>query len=139
MNGAQALDWRLEWRPLAALLGLFLALFFLPAGVPRFDRAVTEGLLLSRDYAREHVLLCLVPAFFIAGAIGAFLSRAAVMRYLGAGAPKPVAYGTAAVSGTVLAVCSCTVLPLFSGIHRMGAGLGPAASSHGGKCGSVAA
>jgi hypothetical protein len=126
MNGVQALDWRLEWRPMAALLGLFLALLFLPAGVPRFDRAVIEGLLLSRDYAREHVLLCLVPAFFIAGAIGAFLSQAAVMRYLGAGAPKPVAYGTAAVSGTVLAVCSCTVLPLFSGIHRMGAGLGPA-------------
>jgi uncharacterized membrane protein YraQ (UPF0718 family) len=128
MNGVQTLDWRLEWRPLAALLALFLALFFLPAGAPRFDRAVIEGLLLSRDYAREHVLLCLVPAFFIAGAIGAFLGQSAVMRYLGAGAPKPVAYGTAAVSGTVLAVCSCTVLPLFSGIHRMGAGLGPASA-----------
>jgi hypothetical protein len=99
MNGTQALDWRLGWRPLAGLLGLFFALFFLPVGVPRFDRAVMEALLLSQDYARQHVLLCLVPAFFIAGAIGAFLSQAAVMRYLGAGAPKPVAYGTAAVSG----------------------------------------
>lgn len=126
MNGTHAVDLRIEWRPLAGLLGLLLALFFLPVGAPRFGRAVMEGLLLSQDYARQHVLLCLVPAFFIAGAIGAFLSQAAVMRYLGAGAPKPVAYGTAAVSGTVLAVCSCTVLPLFSGIHKMGAGLGPA-------------
>jgi uncharacterized membrane protein YraQ (UPF0718 family) len=128
MNGTHAIDLRIEWRPLAGLLGLFLALFFLPVGAPRFDRAVMEGLLLSQDYARQHVLLCLVPAFFIAGSIGAFLSQGAVMRYLGAGAPKPVAYGTAAVSGTVLAVCSCTVLPLFSGIHRMGAGLGPASA-----------
>jgi uncharacterized membrane protein YraQ (UPF0718 family) len=128
MNGTHALDLRLEWRPLAELLGLFLALFLLPVGAPRFDRAVMEGLLLSQEYARQHVLFCLVPAFFIAGAIGAFLSQAAVMRYLGAGAPKSLAYGTASVSGTVLAVCSCTVLPLFSGIHKMGAGLGPASA-----------
>jgi uncharacterized membrane protein YraQ (UPF0718 family) len=79
-----------------------------------------------KDYAREHVLLCLVPAFFIAGAISVFVRQDAVMRYLGAGANKVVAYGVASVSGTILAVCSCTVLPLFSGIYRRGAGLGPA-------------
>jgi uncharacterized protein len=72
------------------------------------------------------VLLCLVPAFFIAGAIGVFVSQAAVMRYLGPKAPKALAYGVAAVSGTILAVCSCTVLPLFASIHKRGAGLGPA-------------
>ncbi|MBE7557749.1 permease [bacterium] len=81
---------------------------------------------LSRWYAREHVLLCLVPAFFIAGAIGVFISQAAVMKYLGARANKVLAYGVASVSGSILAVCSCTVLPLFAGIWRMGAGLGPA-------------
>lgn len=126
MNGTAALDWRLEWRALAAILVLFLALFFLPLDAPRLREAVGEGLALSQDYAREHVLLCLVPAFFIAGAIGVFLSQESILRYLGPQARKGPAYGVAAVSGTVLAVCSCTVLPLFSGIHRMGAGLGPA-------------
>ena len=85
-----------------------------------------EAFHLARWYAREHVLLCLVPAFFIAGAIAAFVSQASVMKYLGAGARKVLAYGVGAVSGTILAVCSCTVLPLFAGIYRMGAGLGPA-------------
>ncbi len=87
-----------------------------------------EALHLARWYAREHVLLCLVPAFFIAGAIGVFISQASVMKYLGAKANKVVAYGVASVSGSVLAVCSCTVLPLFAGIWRMGAGLGPASA-----------
>jgi len=132
MNGTAAVDWRLEWRPLAGLLVLFLALFFLPFDAPRVDRvvgeAMGEGLLLAQDYARQHVLFCLVPAFFIAGAIGVFLSQESVMRYLGPGAKKLPAYGVAAVSGTILAVCSCTVLPLFSGIHQMGAGLGPASA-----------
>jgi len=72
------------------------------------------------------VILCLLPAFFIAGAIGVFLSKESVMRYLGAGAPRTLAYGVASFSGTILSVCSCTVLPLFAGIWRMGAGLGPA-------------
>lgn len=80
------------------------------------------------EYAREHVLLCLVPAFFIAGAISIFLNQQAVIRYLGPDAPKLVAYGVASVSGTILAVCSCTVLPLFKGIYKKGAGLGPAVS-----------
>jgi uncharacterized membrane protein YraQ (UPF0718 family) len=104
----------------------FAVFYWLPVGWPRFDGAVTEAFALTRWYAREHVLLCLVPAFFIAGAIASFVSQAAVMRYLGPRAPKVVAYGVASVSGTILAVCSCTVLPLFAGIHQMGAGLGPA-------------
>ncbi len=104
----------------------FLAIYFMPIDTPRFDSALRESVALTRWYAREHVLLCLVPAFFIAGAIAAFVSQGAVMKYLGPKAPKPLAYGVAAVSGTILAVCSCTVLPLFAGIHRRGAGLGPA-------------
>jgi len=119
-------DWKREWRPLAWMAAAFAVLYWLPVGWPRFDGAVTEALALTRWYAREHVLLCLVPAFFIAGAIASFVSQAAVMKYLGPRAPKAVAYGVAAVSGTILAVCSCTVLPLFAGIHQMGAGLGPA-------------
>ncbi len=119
-------DWRREWKPLLWMLAAFAVFFWLPVGSPRFDGAVTEALALTRWYAREHVLLCLVPAFFIAGAIASFVSQAAVMKYLGPRAPKVVAYGVAAVSGTILAVCSCTVLPLFAGIHQMGAGLGPA-------------
>jgi uncharacterized membrane protein YraQ (UPF0718 family) len=110
------------------LLAAFLAAYFLPVGEARFDGAVREGLQLVRWYTREHVVLCLLPAFFIAGAIGTFVRRESVMRYLGAGASRPVAYGVASVAGTLLAVCSCTVLPLFAGIWRMGAGLGPASA-----------
>ncbi len=126
MNGEEAVRWRAEWRPLAFLAALFLALYFLPLSSPRFTQGLVEGVLLAKWYAREHVLLCLVPAFFIAGAISIFISDVAVMRYLGRGANKALAYGVAAVSGSLLAVCSCTVLPLFAGIHRRGAGLGPA-------------
>jgi len=115
-----------EWRTPVLIAVVFLGFFHLPVGTPRFDNAVMEALHLARWYAREHVLFCLVPAFFIAGAVSVFLSRASVMRYLGADADKTLAYGVASVSGAVLAVCSCTVLPLFSGIYRMGAGLGPA-------------
>jgi len=120
------MEWKTEWRPLAWIVAVFLACFWLPVGGARFDGAVLESLHLVRWYAREHVMLCLVPAFFIAGAISVFVSQAYVMKYLGARANKVVAYGVASVSGTILAVCSCTVLPLFAGIHRMGAGLGPA-------------
>lgn len=119
------MDWKSEGRILAGLLALFLAFYFLPVGNARFDNAVFEALHLLKWYAREHVLLCLVPAFFIAGAISTFLSQASVMRYLGPNAPKGLAYAVASVSGTILAVCSCTVLPLFNGIYKMGAGLGP--------------
>ena len=120
------MKWTREWRTIAAIAVAFLACFYLPIGWARFDNAVLESLHLVRWYAREHVILCLVPAFFIAGAIAVFVSQAAVMKYLGANAPKVLAYGVASVSGSVLAVCSCTVLPLFMGIYRMGAGLGPA-------------
>ena len=104
----------------------FLAAYFLPTDAARFQGAVLESLKLVRWYAREHVLLCLVPAFFIAGAIGVFVSQNAVMKYFGPKAHKALAYGVASVSGTILAVCSCTVLPLFGGIYMRGAGLGPA-------------
>ena len=122
------IDWKREWKVLAAMGAAFAVVYWLPVGWPRFDGAVTEALALTKWYAREHVLLCLVPAFFIAGAIASFVSQAAVMKYLGPRAPKLLAYGVASVSGTILAVCSCTVLPLFAGIHTMGAGLGPATS-----------
>lgn len=120
------MDWKREWKPLAVIVAVFLACFYLPVGIPRFDNAIMESFHLVKWYAREHVLLCLVPAFFIAGAISVFISQASVMKYLGAGANRVLAYGVASVSGTILAVCSCTVLPLFAGIWRMGAGLGPA-------------
>jgi uncharacterized membrane protein YraQ (UPF0718 family) len=115
-----------EGKALAAGVIIFTALYHLPVGSARFDGAVHEALALTRWYAREHVLLCLVPAFFIAGAISVFVSQTSVMKYLGAGARKIVAYSVASVAGTVLAVCSCTVLPLFAGIYGMGAGIGPA-------------
>lgn len=120
------MNWKQESKHLAWTVAVFLALFWLPVGQQRFSGSVLEALHLARWYAREHVLLCLVPAFFIAGAIGVFVSQASVMKYLGARANKVLAYGVASVSGSVLAVCSCTVLPLFAGIWRMGAGLGPA-------------
>ncbi len=104
----------------------FLAIYFIPAGTERFDNAVLEAFRLTNWYAREHVILCLLPAFLIAGAMAAYISQGSVMRYLGPAAPKPVAFTVASVSGTLLAVCSCTVLPLFGGIYRRGAGLGAA-------------
>jgi hypothetical protein len=117
---------RHELKIFAWLAAAYAALYFLPVGMPRFDAAVSEALELTKWYAREHVVLCLLPAFWIAGAIATFVSQASVMRYLGPTAPKPLAYGVGSVSGSILAVCSCTVLPLFQGIYRMGAGLGPA-------------
>ena len=122
------MDWKKEWKPLLWIVAAFLALFYLPVGTLRFDRAISEALHLAKWYAREHVILCLIPAFFIAGAIGVFIKKESVMKYLGPKANKFLAYGVASVSGTILAVCSCTVLPLFSGIWRMGAGLGPASA-----------
>ncbi len=131
MNGACEVkvsntDWSRELKILGGFAAVFVLLFFLPVGAPRFENALKEGLALSKWYAQEHVLLCLVPALFIAGAISAFVSQASVMRYLGPKANKALAYGVASVSGTILAVCSCTVLPLFGGIWMRGAGLGPA-------------
>lgn len=115
-----------ERTKLALIMVAFASCWFLPVGSDRFWAALQESLSLVRWYAREHVLLCLVPAFFIAGAISVFVSQGAVMKYLGPKAKKIVAYPVAALSGTILAVCSCTVLPLFASIHKRGAGLGPA-------------
>jgi len=120
------MNFKNEWAKLITIVVLFLGCFYLPVGLARFDNAIMESLHLVKWYAREHVLLCLVPAFFIAGAISVFVSQASVMKYLGARANKVLAYGVASVSGSILAVCSCTVLPLFAGIYKMGAGLGPA-------------
>ncbi|MBN1869251.1 MAG: permease [Candidatus Omnitrophica bacterium] len=114
------------WQKVLCVVAAFLACFYLPIENLRFKNAVFEALALVKWYAREHVLLCLVPAFFIAGAISVFVSQASVMKYFGAKANKFLSYSVASVSGTVLAVCSCTVLPLFSGIYKRGAGLGPA-------------
>jgi hypothetical protein len=108
------------------VLAVFLICYFLPVENTRFTNAVNESLALTKWYAREHVLLCLIPAFFIAGAIVVFVSQASVMKYFGAKANKFLSYTVASVSGSILAVCSCTILPLFMGIYQRGAGLGPA-------------
>lgn len=117
---------RKEIRVLGWILGLFAVLYYLPIEGARFQGAIIEAFKLAKWYAREHVLLCLVPAFLIAGAIGVFVSQNAVMKYFGPKAKKWLSYSVASVSGTILAVCSCTVLPLFGGIYMRGAGLGPA-------------
>ncbi len=113
------MNWKSEWKPLFWIIVVFTGCFFLPVDLPRVQSALIESLHLVRWYAREHVLLCLVPAFFIAGAVAVFVSQAAVMKYLGPKANKFLAYSVASVSGTILAVCSCTILPLFAGIYRM--------------------
>lgn len=110
----------------AAIAAFFLIFYFLREGAGRVPEAAAEAIWMMREYAREHVLLCLIPAFFIAGAISVFISQGAVLKYLGAEAGIAAAYAVASVSGSVLAVCSCTVLPLFAGIYMRGAGLGPA-------------
>ena len=115
-----------ESRKFLLMAAAFLVCFYFPVELLPFRNPVFESLALVRWYAREHVLLCLIPAFFIAGAIAVFVSQSSVIKYFGAEAKKIMAYGVASVSGTILAVCSCTVLPLFSGIYHKGAGLGPA-------------
>jgi len=115
-----------EQKKFLLMVVVFLGCFYLPVEVLPFRNPVFEAIALVRWYAREHVLLCLLPAFFIAGAISVFISQASVIKYFGAKANKFLAYTAASVSGTILAVCSCTVLPLFSGIYKRGAGLGPA-------------
>ncbi|NIM13075.1 MAG: permease [Candidatus Aminicenantes bacterium] len=117
-----------EWQMFFLISGIFLLCYFFPLNLVPFKGPVFEALALVKWYAREHVLLCLVPAFFIAGAISVFLSKESVIKYLGPEADKFLSYGVASVSGSILAVCSCTVLPLFSGIYKRGAGLGPAAT-----------
>lgn len=116
---------RERWKFLL-ILAAFLLFFFLPVELPRVQGALLEGFLMLQDYARLHVLLCLVPAFFIAGAIQNFISKEAVLKYFGPKSNKVLAYSIASVSGAILAVCSCTVLPMFMGIYYAGAGLGVA-------------
>ena len=113
-------------KKLIVIFGIFIVTALLPFDYPAVSQAISEAFKMLSDYARQHVLMCLVPAFFIAGAITTFLDQQAVMKYLGPKASKPVAYATASISGAILAVCSCTVLPLFKGIYKKGAGLGPA-------------
>jgi uncharacterized membrane protein YraQ (UPF0718 family) len=117
-----------EWTKFLLLAILFLVCFYFPLGIIPFKGPIFEALALVQWYAREHVLLCLVPAFFIAGAISVFMSQESVIKYLGPDSNKFLSYGVASVSGTILAVCSCTVLPIFSGIYKRGAGLGPASA-----------
>ncbi|MBC7082643.1 MAG: permease [Firmicutes bacterium] len=115
-----------ELRTFLLIVAVFLLAYFAPLGNPRVQGAILEAFHMLQEYAREHVLFCLVPAFFIAGAMQNFISQQSVMRYLGRGAKQWLAYAVASVSGAILAVCSCTVLPLFMGIYKRGAGLGPA-------------
>ncbi|WP_422447539.1 permease [Thermoanaerobacterium sp. DL9XJH110] len=114
------------WKKFVIIVGVFLAAYYMPLTSHRFTGAVLESLYMLQDYARLHVLTCLIPALFIAGAIANFISQEAVIKYFGSEAKKWVSYAVASVSGTILAVCSCTVLPLFAGIYKRGAGLGPA-------------
>jgi uncharacterized membrane protein YraQ (UPF0718 family) len=120
------MEWKNERKILIAIIAIFLGCFFLPIGIPRFDNALLEALHLVKWYAHGPVIMGLLPALLIAGAIAVFISKAAVMKYLGAHANKILAYGVASISGAVLAVCSCAILPLFAGIYKRGAGLGPA-------------
>jgi uncharacterized protein len=115
-----------EIKILLGIIIFFLMAFFMPLDNIKFQEAIRATLDLTQWYAKEHVVLCLLPAFFIAGVISVFVSQGAVLKYFGANAKKWLAYTVAAVSGTILAVCSCTILPLFSSIHKRGAGLGPA-------------
>ena len=120
------MEWKKEIKILSWITVVFLFAFFMPLEQIRFKEAIMAMFDLTKWYAQEHVILCLLPAFFIAGVIAVFVSQGAVMKYFGAKAKKWVAYTVASVSGAILAVCSCTILPLFSSIHKRGAGLGPA-------------
>jgi hypothetical protein len=115
-----------ERTKLLIILLTFLVAYYVPWTHPTIRQSGFEAVMMLQEYAREHVLTCLMPAFFIAGAISVFVSQASVLKYFGATARKTLSYSVASVSGTVLSVCSCTVLPLFAGIYTRGAGIGPA-------------
>jgi hypothetical protein len=115
-----------EWQKLLLIVAVFVFFYFVPFGHVRLQTAILEGFRMLQEYARLHVLLCLVPAFFIAGAIQNFISKEAVIKYFGPKSNKALAYSIASISGAILAVCSCTVLPMFMGIYQAGAGLGVA-------------
>jgi uncharacterized membrane protein YraQ (UPF0718 family) len=115
-----------ERTKLLLIILIFLGCYYVPWNHPTIRQSGLEAFMMLREYAREHVLTCLIPAFFIAGAIAVFVSQASVLKYFGANAKKILSYSVASVSGSILAVCSCTVLPLFAGIYTRGAGIGPA-------------
>jgi len=115
-----------ERTKLLLIVGVFVAAYYVPWSHPLIRQSGLEAFMMLQEYAREHVLTCLIPAFFIAGAIAVFVSQASVLKYFGAQAGKLLSYSVASISGTILAVCSCTVLPLFAGIYTRGAGIGPA-------------
>ena len=115
-----------ERTKLILILLTFLASYYIPWDHARIRQSGLEAFMMLQEYAREHVLTCLIPAFFIAGAIAVFVSQASVLKYFGATAKRILSYSVASVSGSILAVCSCTVLPLFAGIYTRGAGIGPA-------------
>ncbi len=115
-----------ERTKLLAIILIFAAAYYIPWANETIRQSGLEAFMMLQEYAREHVLTCLIPAFFIAGAIAVFVSQASVLKYFGAQASKILSYSVASVSGAVLAVCSCTVLPLFAGIYTRGAGIGPA-------------
>jgi len=115
-----------EFRKFLLLVAAFLVFYFVPWGRETVQSAVFAGFVLLGEYAREHTLTCLVPAFFIAGGMAVFVKKDTVLRYLGPRAKKYIAYPVAGLSGGVLAVCSCTILPLFAGIYSSGGGVGPA-------------
>ena len=117
-----------DWKKGGWLLAIFLAAYFLPLGNPRVTHALLEGFRLLQWYAIHHTLTCVVPAMFIAGAISTFLSQESVMRFLGPKSNPVAAYAVSSVAGMILAVCSCSVLPMFAGIYAMGAGIGPASA-----------
>jgi uncharacterized membrane protein YraQ (UPF0718 family) len=117
-----------QWGIFLGLLAVFLVAYFLNLSDSRIQGAIMEAFSMLQWYARNHTLACVVPAMFIAGAIAVFLSKEAVLKHLGPKANKLEAYSVASVSGTVLAVCSCSVLPMFAGIYQVGAGLGPASA-----------
>ena len=117
-----------QWKIFGTFAAIFVTAYYIPLSSPKVQSAILEAFRMLQWYARNHTLACVVPALFIAGAITTFLSKQAVLRHLGPKAHKAEAYSVASVSGTVLAVCSCSVLPMFTGIYRVGAGLGPAAA-----------
>lgn len=117
---------RKDWNLLTWIIIIFGLLYFVPSNTEWFRTSILSAFDLLHDYAKQHVLTCLVPALFIAGAIAVFIQKEKVLKYLGRDAKKIVSYGVASVSGAILAVCSCTILPLFAGIRKRGAGLGPA-------------
>jgi uncharacterized membrane protein YraQ (UPF0718 family) len=120
------MNWKNEYKSLFWIVGIFLLVYFVPWDTPKLMSGIGAALYLLQWYAREHVILCLLPALFIAGAIAVFISQAAVIKYFGTTAKKWKSYLVASLSGTILAVCSCTILPLFAGIYKRGAGIGPA-------------